>query len=399
MRKIAVFTGTRAEYGLLYWILKELQGCSLCSLQLLVGGSHLSVDFGYTVGQIEEDGFTITQRLDFLSAGDSHTAIAQSMGRAIICGAEAFEHHQPDLLVLLGDRYEALAIAQAAMLARIPIAHIHGGELTQGAIDDAIRHAISKLSHIHFAATEGYRQRIIQLGEQPSRVFSFGAPGLESIDKLALLDLPALSESIDFNLTENYFLVTYHPETLAADNGKQAVLALLDALDSFPQFNLLITYPNADSGGKELINLYQQYQQSQPNRVLLVQSLGQVRYLSSMKHCKLVVGNSSSGIIEVPSFHKPTINIGNRQKGRDHAATVLHCEGTKVAIERSISKALSSEFSKICSTANNPYGAGNVALNIVKTLLSVPLDKLIDKHFYDLKDPFGSEQSECEDKH
>ncbi|GAA0857191.1 UDP-N-acetylglucosamine 2-epimerase [Aliiglaciecola litoralis] len=384
MRKIAVFTGTRAEYGLLYWIIKELDMCADMQLQLYVGGTHLSHDFGYTVTQIEEDGFDIMERLDFLASTDDTQGIATSMGQALIGSAKAFAQHQPDLLILLGDRYEALAVAQAAMLARIPIAHIHGGEITQGAMDDSIRHAISKLAHLHFASTEKHRQRIIQLGEQPDTVFNVGAPGLDNIHKSSLLSLSELSKSLGFELGENYFVVTYHPETLAADNGQQALINLLQALDNFPEVRLLITYPNADSGAKALIELYQQYQSAQPDRVVLVQSLGQQRYLSSVKHCKAVIGNSSSGVIEVPSLHKPTVDIGNRQQGRESAATVIHCKDSTAAIEQAIQRAISPEFTEICQHAHNPYGSGNVANKIVNKIQTMNLTMLSVKQFYDL---------------
>lgn len=384
MRKIAVFTGTRAEYGLLYWIIKELERCEDIQLQLFVGGTHLSHDFGYTVTQIEDDGFTILERLDFLASTDDAKGIATSMGQALIYSAKAFAKHQPDLLILLGDRYEALAVAQAAMLAGIPIAHIHGGEITQGAMDDSIRHAISKLAHIHFASTERHRQRIIQLGEQPDKVFNVGAPGLDNIHKLSLMSLSELSKSVGFDLGDNYFLVTYHPETLAADNGQKSLVNLLHALDSFPEVTLLITYPNADSGAKALIELYQQYQSAQLDRVVLVQSLGQQRYLSSIKHCKAVIGNSSSGIIEVPSFHKPTVNIGNRQQGRESAGTVIYCEDSTTAIERAIRRAISPEFIKICQHEQNPYASGDVAKKIVNKIQAVSLHKLSVKQFFDL---------------
>jgi UDP-hydrolysing UDP-N-acetyl-D-glucosamine 2-epimerase len=384
MRKIAVFTGTRAEYGLLYWIIKELELCAGIQLQLYVGGTHLSHDFGYTVTQIEEDGFSILERLDFLAPTDDVQGIATSMGQALICSAKAFVKHKPDLLILLGDRYEALAVAQAAMLARIPIAHIHGGEITQGAMDDSIRHAISKLAHIHFASTEKHRQRIIQLGEQPDNVFNVGAPGLDNIHKLSLMSLPELSKSLGFELGDNYFVVTYHPETLVEDNGQQALVNLLQALDKFPEVKLLITYPNADSGAKALIEQYQHYQSVHPERVVLVQSLGQLRYLSSIKYCKAVVGNSSSGVIEVPSFHKPTVNIGNRQQGRESAGSVIHCEDRTTAIVQAIRHAISPEFNKVCQHSQNPYGSGDVAKKIVNKIQAVSLHKLNVKAFFDL---------------
>ncbi len=384
MRKIAVFTGTRAEYGLLYWIIKGIHDSTSSQLQLLVGGAHLSREFGYTVKTIEDDGFPIAERLDFLSAGDSALDIAKSLGAALIMGGEAMESHKPDLLVVLGDRYEAFAIVQAALLVQIPVAHIHGGELTEGAIDDAIRHSITKMSQLHFPATERYRQRIIQLGEHPNRVFNYGAPGLDNITRLPLLSLADLTEEIEFQLTAPYFLVTYHPVTLAADHGQQAFSNLLNALEQFPDHQLVITYPNADAYGRQLIEQLKEFRNAHANRVFLSHSMGQLRYLSAMKHCNAVIGNSSSGLIEAPSFGVPTVNIGNRQQGRLTADTVLMCDGSQQSIEKAIKIASSESFLKKCKIAKNPYGSGNVSHQIVQKLIEYPLDELHFKLFFDV---------------
>jgi len=384
VRKIAVFTGTRAEYGLLYWIIKGIHDSTSSQLQLLVGGAHLSREFGYTVKTIEDDGFPIAERLDFLSAGDSALDIAKSLGAALIMGGEAMESHKPDLLVVLGDRYEAFAIVQAALLVQIPVAHIHGGELTEGAIDDAIRHSITKMSQLHFPATERYRQRIIQLGEHPNRVFNYGAPGLDNITRLPLLSLADLTEEIEFQLTAPYFLVTYHPVTLAADHGQQAFSNLLNALEQFPDHQLVITYPNADAYGRQLIEQLKEFRNAHANRVFLSHSMGQLRYLSAMKHCNAVIGNSSSGLIEAPSFGVPTVNIGNRQQGRLTADTVLMCDGSQQSIEKAIKIASSESFLKKCKIAKNPYGSGNVSHQIVQKLIEYPLDELHFKLFFDV---------------
>ena len=384
MRKIAVFTGTRAEYGLLYWIIKGIHDSTSSQLQLLVGGAHLSREFGYTVKTIEDDGFPIAERLDFLSAGDSALDIAKSLGAALIMGGEALERHKPDLLVVLGDRYEAFAIVQAALLVQIPVAHIHGGELTEGAIDDAIRHSITKMSQLHFPATERYRQRIIQLGEHPSRVFNYGAPGLDNITRLPLLSLAELTEEIEFQLTAHYFLVTYHPVTLALDHGQKAFTNLLNALEQFPDHQLVITYPNADEYGRQLIEQLKQFRNAHSNRIFLSHSMGQLRYLSAMKHCNAVIGNSSSGLIEAPSFGVPTVNIGNRQQGRLTADTVLMCDGSQQSIEKAIKIASSESFLKKCKIAKNPYGSGNVSHQIVQKLIEYPLDELHFKLFFDV---------------
>lgn len=384
MRKIAVFTGTRADYGLLYWILKELDESKDIQLQLYVGGTHLSHDFGYTINQIIEDGFQVLERIDYLTCDDSAIGITKSMAHALSCSADAINNNKPDLVIILGDRYEVFAVAQAAMIARIPIAHIHGGEITRGSIDDAVRHAITKIAQLHFAVTEKYRQRIIQMGEQPDRVFNYGAPSLDNLHRLTLLTARELSEMFKFDLNSNYFLVTFHPETLAKDSGEAALVNLLKTLDRFPKFNLIITYPNADAHGRRFIELIKQYKQSQPKRILLVKSLGQILYLSCLKHCAVVIGNSSSGLIEAPSFKVPTVNIGKRQEGRDCATSVLTCDGSIRSIELAIQQAISPQFSKTCLQAITPSGSGDVAKNIVNKLISIPLENLIQKHFFDL---------------
>jgi UDP-hydrolysing UDP-N-acetyl-D-glucosamine 2-epimerase len=384
MRKIAVFTGARAEYGLLYWIIKALNESKEAELQLLVGGMHLSPEFGYTVSQIEADGFSIAERMEFLLSSDSPVAISKSMGLALMGAAEALQRQQPDLLVILGDRFEAMAVAQAAMIARVPIAHLHGGETTEGSIDEAVRHSITKMAHLHFTATEEYRQRVIQLGEHPKRVFNFGAPGIDSIVQLPLLAKEELSDAIGFTLNKPYFLVTYHPETLAADGVAKALSNLLAVLDKYPDHQAVISYPNADTHGRQLIELLKAYQKKNPDRVFLVQSLGQLRYLSVMKHCDAVLGNSSSGIIEAPTFGVPTLNIGDRQKGRLVGDTVVHCQESEEAISAGVAKVMSASFRQHCSQAQNPYGEGNSSERIVERLLAEPLDGILAKSFFNV---------------
>jgi UDP-hydrolysing UDP-N-acetyl-D-glucosamine 2-epimerase len=385
MRNIAVFTGTRAEYGLLYWILKGLELSNEVNLQLLVGGTHLLPEFGKTIDYIEADGFTITEKLNFLLPSDSSVALSKSMALALTQAAEAFEKHKPDLLVLLGDRCEAMALAQAALLARIPIAHIHGGELTEGAIDDALRHSITKMSHLHFAATKQYCQRIIQMGEQPKQVFNVGAPGLDNIRKLSLLSKQELARSLGFDISNPYFLLTYHPVTLDADGGRKALQNLLVALAQFPDYQILITYPNADTFGRELVNLLETFSDGQSSRVYLTQSMGQKRYLSAMKHCAAVIGNSSSGIIEAPSFKVPSVNIGSRQKGRLQAVSTVNCDETTDAIVTAMHYALSQPFAQKCCKSINPYGDGETSERITETLIKYPLQDILFKTFYDLE--------------
>ena len=380
MKKIAVFTGTRAEYGLLYWILKGLHEANNIDLQLLVGGSHLSHEFGHTIDNIEKDGFLVTERLDFLLSSDSPQAISKSLALAVIAGADCFARLKPDLLVLLGDRYECLALAQCAMLTNIPIAHIHGGEITEGAVDDVIRHAISKMSHLHFTATKTYQNRVIQLGEHPSRVFDYGAPGIDNIDKLQLLSKKQLAEAIGFPQLERFFLVTYHPVTLSPNDAKIALDNLLTVLAEYASFQILITFPNADAQGRKLIDVLKTFVSQYSDRVKLFESMGQLNYLSAMKYASLVIGNSSSGIIEAPSFRVPTVNIGERQKGRVSANSVFDCGESIEDIAKSIDIALEQDLLHVV----NPYGKGGASEKIVEKLLTVEIDSLLAKSFYDI---------------
>ena len=379
MKKIAVFTGTRAEYGLLYWLLKDIQAHPLLELQLLVSAMHLSPEFGMTYNQIESDGFNITEKVEMLLSSDTAVGTVKSMGLGAIGFADALTRMQPDLLVILGDRFEALAVAQAAMILRIPIAHIHGGEVTEGAYDDAIRHAITKLSLLHFTSTETHRNRVIQMGEHPTRVFNVGAIGLDHLQRTRLMSIEELSSSLNFQLNKPYFLVTYHPVTVASEPAKESFSNLLKALDQFPDTQVILTYPNADDGGRDIIPLLEEYASKHPQRVLAIPSLGQRRYLSAVKYSKAVIGNSSSGIIEVPSFKVPTINIGERQRGRTAADSVISCSPNTTDIIKSINIALQSSFSNVV----NPYGRGQTSAAILKEIVQANLDTV--KTFYDLQ--------------
>lgn len=379
MKKIAVFTGTRAEYGLLYWLLKDIQAHPSLELQLLVSAMHLSPEFGMTYKQIESDGFQITEKVEMLLSSNSAVGTVKSIGLGVIGFADALDRMKPDLLIVLGDRFEALAAAQAAMILRIPIAHIHGGEITEGAYDDAIRHAITKLSLLHFTSTDIHRNRVIQLGEHPSRVFNVGAVGLDHLQRTELMSIEDLSLSLDFTLNKPYFLVTYHPVTAASEPAKESFTNLLQALDQFPDHQVILTYPNADDGGREIIPLLEEYAAKQPERVLAIPSLGQKRYLSAVKHAQAVVGNSSSGIIEVPSFKVPTINIGERQRGRMAAKSVISCPPTSQAISKALSAALKNDFSEV----TNPYGKGQASEAILQEILNADLSAI--KSFYDLQ--------------
>lgn len=385
-RKIAVFTSTRAEYGLLYWIIKGVAQEQNADLKLLVGGMHLSPEFGKTVNQIVKDGFAVDAKLEFLMSSDSSVGIAKSMGLAIISAAEALDRLKPDILVVLGDRFEAMAVAQAAMVSQIPIAHIHGGELTEGLIDEAIRHSITKMSHLHFTSTEEYKKRVIQLGEQPQQVFNYGAPGIDNIKSLNLYSRAELAASLNFDISSSpFFVVTHHPVTLVPNLGIAEMQALLDALSTFTEHKIIITYPNADNESRDMIQLLEKFASNHPSRIFLKNSIGQLNYLSALKHCELVIGNSSSGIIEAPSFHIPTINIGKRQQGRTQSDTVINCEGKTELISDAINIGLSEQFKEICRQAKNPYGEGNSSEKILETLISCPLDNILFKKFYDVE--------------
>ena len=385
MRKIAVFTGTRAEYGLLYWIIKGLNETVDIELLLYVGGSHLSQKYGNTVRYIEEDGFRISERLDFLDSSDTPTGIAKSMSSALVLAAEAFQRDKPDLLVVLGDRFEVMAICQAAMLRCMPIAHIHGGETTEGVIDEAVRHSITKMSHLHFTSTDVYRNRVIQLGESPERVFNVGAPGIDGIMSLKLLDREALTGSLDFDVTGPFIVVTYHPVTLSKDGAVLALENLLCVLATYTDFKFIVTYPNADTHNQGLINALDVFKEKYCDQVLLVRSLGHLRYLSLLKYCEAVIGNSSSGLIEAPAFHKPTVNIGCRQKGRIRGVTVIDSDEDILSITNSLVRAMSDEFRNECLSGQNPYGLGGSSRKILDTIKNISLDDLLMKKFHDTR--------------
>ena len=383
-RKIAVFTGTRAEYGLLYWLMKDIQANPHLQLQTIVAAMHLSPEFGSTWQQIESDGFQIDAKIEMLLSSDTSTGIVKSIGLGTIGFADALQRLSPDILIVLGDRFEALAVVQAALIMRIPVAHLHGGEVTEGAYDDAIRHAITKMSYLHFTAAEPYRQRVIQMGEAPERVFNVGAFGLDHLMRSPKMSKAELIDSLSFDLGEKYFLVTYHSVTLANEDPVETFAALLTALDKFQDFKLVLTYPNADNGGRTIIPLLEQYATTQPDRVLAIPSLGFQRYLSVMAAASVVIGNSSSGIIEAPSFGVPTVNIGTRQTGRLAATSVLHCGSNASQIRAAIDMAISLKFHTGTKGTVNPYGEGNASQKVVDILEKTPL--LNVKTFHDIGD-------------
>lgn len=382
-KKVAVFTGTRAEYGLLYWLLKDIQSDSDLCLQLLVSGMHLSPEFGETYRQIEKDGFKIDEKIEILLSSDSAVGTAKSMGLGVLGFADALSRLAPDVLIILGDRFEALAAAQTAMILRIPVVHLHGGEITEGAYDDAIRHAITKLSYLHATSTEESRQRVIQLGESPDRVFNVGAIGLDHLSRSYFMSVEELAESLNFPLRQPYVVVTYHPVTLADEDPVASFTALLEALDVYPEVQVILTYPNADDGGRRIIPLLKDYAAKQSQRVLAIPSLGQVRYLSAIKHAAAVVGNSSSGIIEVPSLDVPTVNIGMRQKGRLAAKSVLDCQANISAICHALDVALTRSYKNGDEQIDNPYGQGSASKQIISMIKNLKFASV--KSFYDVK--------------
>ena len=348
---------------------------------------HLSPEFGMTIQEIRADGFKPDETVEILLSSDTPTAICKSMGLAMIGYGEALQRLKPDMVVVLGDRFETFCMAAAAQVCRVPLAHIHGGETTEGAIDEAFRHSITKMSHLHFASCEAYRQRIIQLGEAPDRVFNVGALGVENIRRMSLMERSELAESIGFNLEKPYFLVTFHPVTLEKSTSEGQFQSLLDALDAFPEYNVIFTKANADTDGRIINRLIDEYAEKRPERCLAVTSLGVHRYLSAMKYATAVIGNSSSGIIEAPSFKIPTINIGDRQKGRIQAASILNCSPDANAIRQTIGRALSPAFQESLSGISNPYDRPGTCSTIVGLLEKMDIFGITKKTFHDVRFP------------
>ena len=387
MKRIGIMTGTRAEYGLLKPLMQEINKDNDLELYLIVSGMHLSPEFGMTYKEIEEDGFEINAKVEMLLSSDSPAGISTSIGLGVIGFADEFQRADLDMLILLGDRYEALSAAISAMVMRIPIAHLHGGELTEGAIDEGIRHSITKMSYLHFTSTEQYRNRVIQLGENPERVFYVGALGVENIKKINLMTKEELERSIHFEIDENTVIVTYHPVTLENNTVEEQFLNLLEVLDRNPKIRMIFTKANADTNGRIVNELIDKYAAQNSERACAFMSLGQKRYLSALKYCRIVIGNSSSGIIEAPSFGKPIINIGDRQKGRICADSVINCGYTQQEIQRAMETALTEEFENKARNCRNPYEKENTAANIISVIKDYLLnDKIkLKKGFYDIK--------------
>lgn len=376
-------TGTRAEYGLLCRLMKEIKDDPELDLQIIVTGAHLSPEFGLTYREIEKDGFTIDEKIEMLLSSDTSIGITKSMGIELISFADALERLKPDIMVLLGDRYEILIAAIAALTANIPVAHIAGGDVTEGAIDDSIRHCITKLSHVHFAARYEHVQRIKQLGENPKYIYEVGALGLDNIVRMNFLSLQELEKSIDFSLGEKFFLVTYHPVTLKDYAVSNALENLFDALDKFPDFKVLITKSNSDAGGMNINSQIDDYAAKNSNRVFTCFSLGQLRYLSAMKYCSAVVGNSSSGIWEAPALKVPTVNIGARQQGRHREISIIDCAEESENISAAIRKALSAQFLNSIQNMQIKHMDGNISVRIKNILRDIPLNGILKKRFFD----------------
>ncbi len=381
--KICVVTGSRAEYGLFYPLLQLVKKDPALQLQIIVTGMHLSPEFGLTWKQIASDGFHIDEKVDMLLSSDTDAAITKSTGIGIMGMADAMEKLQPDWVLLLGDRFETFAAAVAAHLAKIPIAHLHGGELTEGATDDAMRHAITKMAYLHFTSAKPYRKRVIQLGEHPSRVFVAGAIGLDNARQIKLLSKQQLSKALGFSINDNTVLVTYHPVTLEKNTAGKQMQQLLKALDAFPECRIIFTLPNADANGRVIIDCINEYVKGNSNSIAFA-SLGQLRYLSALQYVRAVIGNSSSGIIEVPYFKKPTVNIGDRQKGRIRATSVIDTGTTAVSIISGIRKAFSPAFAAVCKKTVNPYGDGRAARQIIHTIKKTGRLSSVKKAFFDV---------------
>lgn len=387
-RRICTVTGTRAEYGLLYWLMREIADSADLTLQIVATAMHLEAAFGHTVDQIRKDGFTVDADVPMDLSSDDPAAIARATGRGLIGLADAFERLKPDIVVLLGDRFETLAAATAAALMRIPVAHIHGGEISEGAIDDAMRHAITKLSHLHFVAAEQFRGRVIQMGEAPERVFTVGAPGLDHFARRALPDRAAVAERVGLVLDGPLLLVTYHPATLGKSDPEADLEELLAALDRFKDTAIVFTKANADAGGRAINAQLESWVAANRGRAVLVASLGSDFYLAALKEAVAVIGNSSSGLIEAPAAGTPTVNIGVRQDGRPRSASVIDCADRRDAIEVAIRRALEPAMQEVLASQTPAYGRpGNVSRLIFERLRSTPLDGILVKRFRDVSGP------------
>ena len=379
-RKICIVTGSRAEYGLLYWLIKEVNDDQNLELQLITTGMHLSSEFGLTYKEIEKE-FKIDKKIDMHLSSDTSEGISKSMSIAQKSFSKAYNELKPDIIVVLGDRYEIFSAVSSAMISKIPIAHLHGGEATEGLIDEAIRHCITKMSHLHFTATEEYSKRVIQLGEEPNRVFNVGGAGIENIKRLKLLTKEDFEKSINFKLNIKNILVTFHPVTLEGKTSKKHFQELLDSIDDLEDTNIIFTKANSDVDGKVINQMINQYTKKNLKKSFCVASLGQLRYLSALQYIDFIIGNSSSGLLEAPSFKIGTINIGDRQNGRLKAESVVDCLPNKKNIKKAIKKIYSNKFQNLLKDIKNPYGHGCASKKIIKVLKIIKLDKILKKNF------------------
>ena len=382
-KKILVVTSSRADYGLLKPLLEEINLSKKLQLQLIVTGSHLSKIHGETFKIIKKDGFKIERKININTKSSNSISLTRSMSKTMVGIAEALTSLKPDLVLILGDRYEILSVATTAMMFRIPIAHLHGGEATRGLIDEAIRHSITKMSHLHFVATNEYKKRVIQLGEEKKNVFQVGAVGLDSIKNLKLLNKLEYEKSIKFKLKKINFLFTYHPVTLEKETSKKNYLEILKALNNWPDAGIIITSPNTDHDSNIIFSLIEKYLQKNKNAIF-IKNMGQLRYLSSFKHVDLIIGNSSSGIIEAPSFKIPTINIGDRQRGRVCSDSIINCNNNHLSISKAIDKGLSKSFRKKITKSKNLYGEYGASKRIKNILETISFDNLLIKNFKDI---------------
>lgn len=382
-KKFCIITGSRAEYGLLYWLIKEVEADKDIELQLIVTGMHLSSEFGFTYKEIEKD-FRITKKIYMNLTSDTSYGICRTMGTAQTSFLKAYNQLNPDIIIILGDRYEIFSAACAAMIARIPIAHIHGGEITEGLIDEAIRHSLTKMSHLHFTATKEYSKRVIQLGEDPKRVFNVGGLGIENIKRLKLLKKNEFEKSINFKLNDKNILVVFHPVTLEKNTSEKHFNEILGSIDDLTDTSIIFSKTNSDMDGKILNKMIDRYTSKNSHKSIGILSMGQQNFLSALNHVDLIIGNSSSGLLEAPSFKIGTINIGDRQKGRIKAKSVIDCLPDKKKIKKVIEKIYSNEFQKIIKNVKNPYGNKCASKKIIKILKKTFLKKILKKSFFDV---------------
>ncbi len=383
MRKICVITGTRAEYGLLYWLMKGIDADKDLELQIIVTGMHLSPEFGNTYQQIEKDGFTIDEKVDIKLTSDSEIGVSKSMGLGMIGFANSLHDLSPDLIVVLGDRFEIFSAVSAAMIAKIPVAHLHGGECTEGSFDEPIRHSITKMSHLHFTATKEYKNRVVQLGEHPNRVFNVGGLGIDNINQLKLLSKVEFEKSINFSLGEKNILITFHPVTLEKSTAGVQFKELLESIDELKNTTIIFTKANSDTGGRVVNSMIDGYVADHDNAISFT-SMGQVNYLSALQFVDAVVGNSSSGLLEAPSFKIGTIDIGDRQKGRTKAGSVISCQPNKRSIDVAFNTLYSDGFQGALDSVKNPYGTGGASNSILVIISQFNLSNILKKTFYDL---------------